>query len=587
MMRLPNRGLVGSLVVLAVAGVVAGRAARSQPAARAVAPAVAPERIDCQITGAEGPLAEARVTVVLSVSEKDDAVPSGTGDPARRLLIRGQNRTLHEAAYTSDAQGRYSIRIPAEIARTPDVWLAVTVSHPAHLTRTIGPLPASDFDRQNLRDEEGVWRGLTRQAILNTVLRKANPLTGRVLLPDGSPAVGARVVTRSKHRPYAWKFLSADDYIASDTATTDEQGNFSLVVDDRATLTVTLAGQAPLIVDDLADVNPTFRLPPGIRPRGRVLTADGKPIARAIVIASRDAAYNEINMPLHFRLMCAANEAGEFELPPLPAGAYRFDVHMRLADAGRVADFNTGRLDPDLSQMPLEALEDVIAERQQTLELANAAPRIDFRAIETVSIAARIFFPQGRDPDGSPVDFSVEGKLNGKRWSGISATADKEGNARLIVPRGIDDLKIDTGLALLRRAKNGTFEMGTTIHLGTVTSNVSDILVVRPRLSKLKVHVTVSDALDRQLATSQAHLYINASHVREGYLHNLPTKQVVHLQGGMQTGSYEYRGLALPDEPIVLRISKKVDGKETVVHEQRLTLAVGEEKLVEVDLRGR
>src|SRR5262249_49315917 len=144
---------------------------------------------------------------------------------------------------------RYEIAIPAELATDPRLRLALTVRHEGHLARTIGPVPASDFRMQNISNEEAFWlhREQCREAIVRTLLRKARPLAGRVLLPDGSSAEGARVVTRTKYRPYAWKFHSPDDYSASDSAVTDKDGHFAISTDEPATLTVSLAGQAPLI----------------------------------------------------------------------------------------------------------------------------------------------------------------------------------------------------------------------------------------------------------------------------------------------------------------------------------------------------
>ncbi len=90
---------------------------------------------------------------------------------------------------------------------------------------------------------------------------------------------------------------------------------------------VSLAGQAPLVIDDLWGKQDdsaeslgskkvdsrTFRLPNAIRPQGKVTTFDGKPIAGAIVVAQRDFERNEFDMPLSFSLACATNEQGEFE----------------------------------------------------------------------------------------------------------------------------------------------------------------------------------------------------------------------------------------------------------------------------------
>ncbi len=541
--------------------------------------------IDCSVSGAGGPIDSAKVTVTLSVSGKEDckATNIDTG------------KSLSEAVCTTDEQGRYQIKIPAALAGNPALRLAVSVEHPNCAPRSIGPLPVSDFDMHKIEDGDAYWlhRQMGRRAIKKTSLREGRRLAGRVLLPDGSPAVGASVMTRTKYKAYSWKFHSPDDYRSEDSATTDDQGQFGLMADRRATLKVNMPGQAPLVIDDLekyvGDPPGTYRLPPGVRPHGRVLTVDGKPIPGAIVTVDRDFEQNEFDMPVGLRRFCAADENGKYELPPLPAGAYHFDIHSRIGDMSRIPEYNQAGARTERPQIPTEPLRDVFLDGiTKTLDHLDESPRHDFQAVETVTVTARMEFPSGKRPDDGPrVDLTVDGRMNGKRWSGVSATADDNGVARLFVPRGAQDVSIGTWLARHRRTPNGPVEIGRGIYLGTVTSDVSGLVVIRPPLSKLKVKVRLSGEVSREVGRSKGHIGIQAWHAKMGYLEHSPDRRRISLLLAMQSGYSDYRGRALPNEELVLRVVNRVDRKETVLHEERLTLAPGEERLRTIEISDR
>jgi S1-C subfamily serine protease len=557
-----------------------------------------------EVLGPSGPINGAKVTVTLSVSgeEKPDPTDLGPGKDLKQLV------------YTTDAEGRYRIVVPADLNQNPALRLEVHVEHPGMLARSIGPLPVSDFDGKEIGNDQAYWlhRDMARQAIAKTRIREGKLLGGRVLLPNGTPTVGAKVWAQTKYQAYSWKFYSADDYTYSATAITDEKGRFTLLTDRQTWMTVELSGQAPLVIDDLekygllvqGDPPNTFRLPMAIRPRGRVLTADGKPIARAIVVVERDVKWNEIDMPLSLSRKCAADENGEYQLPPLPVGDFRFKVNSRLADASQADEFNqvnqvgerpsmvstaARRKTPagaGQSQFAVEPLRDVFLVVRKTIGDIDDAPKLDFRAVESVGVTARIEFPDGKPPEDSrSVDLTVTGKWNNEPWSGVSATADENGIAKLSVPRGISDALVGTGLARHRQTPEGPVEIGDAIHLGHVSNDVSGLVVIRPQLATLKVKLNLPDGLADKCWRSQAFIRINAVHARKGYVNSSTSdRRVVPLSGSMQTGSTEYRGTALPDEELVLRVTKSVNKVDTVLHEERLTLSPGEERLRTIDI---
>src|SRR5262249_31416432 len=99
----------------------------------------APRVLDCYVSGPDGGIDHARVTVALSVSRSDAPMPTDIDD----------GKTLNEAVYTT-AFGHYRIRIPPDLAKNPNLRVTVTVRHSDHLSRRIGPVPLSDFDMREI-----------------------------------------------------------------------------------------------------------------------------------------------------------------------------------------------------------------------------------------------------------------------------------------------------------------------------------------------------------------------------------------------------------------------------------------------------
>jgi hypothetical protein len=115
-------------------------------------------------------------------------------------------------------------------------------------------------------------------------------------------------------------------------------------------------------------------------------------------------------------------------------------------------------------------------------------------------------------------------------------------------------------------------------------SDVSGLVVIRPQVSKLKVNLVLSDELSRAVDRSKGDIRVHAEHAKMGYLEHTASRRRVPLVGAVQTGLTEYRGTALPNEEIVLRVKKSVGQEETVLHEETLTLTPGEERLRTIEI---
>lgn len=549
------------------------------------APKAEAKTIDGFVQGPKGAISGVKAVVNLSVPDGEDPRRMGmrSGKPVRKLVYRtGEN-------------GRYQITIPAGLIERPDLRIAVTLTHPDYLERVIGAVPVSDFGSTPVSARErGIYRSMVPSAIAQSRLRRAHKLQGRVSLPDGSPAAGALVQTATKYRPYSWKFFSPDDYGFSASTTTGKDGQFSMVTDDRSTLTVLLSGQAPLLIDDLQaymnvdsgqELMTSFRLPPGIRLKGRVLDDRGKPVPRAIVSVRREFPWNESNMPLAFSTSCAADDHGEYELPALPVDQYKLSIGTRLSADSSVAEYNNLSSSfnlPTQSKAGSEPLDLVFVPVSPKLEFTEPLPRLDLKSSPMVSVRVKVQFPGGAPDPKRTSDVGITGLMDGRNWQGRYVKADENGVAVLRAPKGLRLAAIKTGLARHRITSDSPLEFGQAIHLGELNGDRDGFVIIKPKFAKLRVKLSLPEELSRKLSRGKAHISITANYVRKGYRENSPTPQLMNLTGSVQSGTSAYEGTALPDEPIELKVTVKEGNERKTVHEEQLTLAASEDRLKEI-----
>jgi hypothetical protein len=382
--------------------------------------AASPRVVDGFVTGPSGAIPNVKVKATLFIAD----------EKTNNSFVGLYGKIVKKMQYTTDKVGKYKIEIPADLAANPLARVIVRLSHPEYLGRRIGPLAVSDFDGKRIGNDQPYWMGrqMARQAIKRSYLRKARQLQGRILLPDGTPAAGAKVKTATKYRAYSWKRHSPDDYGASDEAITDEDGQFSIVIDDSASFTAMMPGQAPLIIDDLTkrlelangDLENDFRLPAAIRIKGRVVTDDGKHVPRAIVTARRDVKWNEYDMPLSYSTSCSADEFGYYELPPLPADDYSLSISKQLGAGSPVEIYNkflSAKWRTEPPAVELQPLDLVFVSQSVTLEPFTPSSTVNLQSEEMVTLKVSVEFPDGAPPTDRQSDVGISGTFNGKEWS--------------------------------------------------------------------------------------------------------------------------------------------------------------------------
>lgn len=437
---------------------------------------------------------------------------------------------------------------------------------------------------------------MAKRAILKARLRKGRQIRGVVLLPDGKPAVGAHLKISTKYRAYSWKHFSPDDYGAHDALETDEEGRFSAYVDTTISMTIHMKGYAPTIVDDYdkrvpvvgEDAN-TFMLSRGVRVRGRVLDAEGNPLPRAIVKATRKFEWNEFDMPLSLTRLCAANEQGEYELPPLPGDTYSFTTSSRLTADSDIEAYNEDNTEPmqtsnfvvllrDKPPYATESVPQVVLPDLRTLDAAKPFMKLDLKATSIVKVKVKLEFPDGPPDPKRTADVGIEGVYDGSVWSGKYVVADEHGNATLLAPKGLDEVKIKTGVALHRRTPDSPLEIGQAIHLIKLGRDMDGFTVVNPKFAKLKVNLKLAQGLQ-----AGDRISFRTEYLRMGYGEHSPDKKKMYLFGSRQSGS-TYETSAIPNEPFTLRIVQRVGTETVFLHEQQLSLKPGEERALEIPI---
>ncbi len=134
------------------------------------------------------------------------------------LEQEGRFKTLQEATYTTDAEGKYEFSVGPELVANPAVYLVVEARHAGYMKQDSN----NGLDvilRNQRRGEKPFFEEIQ--------LRLASPIEGRVLTPAGKPAEGVVVMACSTPQ-------NADDNPTQEAKFTETrtngQGRFKLDV---------------------------------------------------------------------------------------------------------------------------------------------------------------------------------------------------------------------------------------------------------------------------------------------------------------------------------------------------------------------
>jgi hypothetical protein len=492
--------LAASAVALAQARPATTGDERVGPAGRAIAPAAAtkaagdPARYTGRVIakGTGRPVAGATVTVTRFVFP----------EPAT-----GGKRILQTTRHPTDTSGRFQFTTTPEQMAEPDLAVLLRVEHPDY-----PPEDQFEYDFRLVRRDDGQGD----RALSDIELSPGRPVTGVVVTPEGRPATGVVVRASSFFAP---ETRPGGLVIASNSETrTDGEGRFRLVVVTPGEVHLTLSPDEYAIeVRKLEEGRRgdlgRFILRPGIALRGKVVDAEGGPLAGVIVNAAgfrkepgKDDILDEStwdNMLGSASRTAVADERGEFAFAPLPPGVYRVLPVDRDRDP-----LDGGQFRP----VPVP-----FAWRKVTLNDGETPAPIEIRALPSVVVEARIRDSGGRPKAGFSIALSgspdldprkkrqpdplglpeVIGDAGGPEWRG-QAWSDANGRIAVRAPRGLQSatlmLSAFEGYAeRFQIGKSAPLRRGPMAVLGSLDRDVRDIEVVAYQSPTLVVRAVAAD----------------------------------------------------------------------------------------------
>ncbi|TWT38128.1 Regulatory protein BlaR1 [Posidoniimonas corsicana] len=392
-------------------------------------------------------------------------VDSESGEPIEgaEVLIRirtsSQNPwpVLGETTHPSGKDGKYKFTIAPDRVKDKYLYIEVEATHPDYARKSPSGYALSMIRKNEELGEEPFFSRIE--------LRPAEHVSGRLLRPDGAPAVGVRVLIYSKTNP-----LDFSDYGSFADTKTDDQGRFALnsalggpavlwfLPQDLAPETHLLEASNPdawktkegdnqgyaVFVPNGGEENSEpekplrltggrtdlgeFTLTKGLKMRGRVVNIDGSPLPGVWVNASLRSgpAKKAIRMPVSDSIERSAltNEEGVFEMAPLPPGGYQIVPSERPEE------------NPDRSreERPLPA---TFLVQQVELNEQTAAEPIELRATETVRVRTQNLDSKGEPTRGhgySLVGFTTEDRQG---FFAVHPDPDSDGATDIAVPKGL------------------------------------------------------------------------------------------------------------------------------------------------------
>lgn len=312
----------GLLVAAGLAACLAATVGSQRP--HAVAADSQPKAEPHAVPAKDEPSTGARITYAGLVVERGSGKPIANAAVAARFIATdAQQRWLGsvlaaEEQLTTDRQGKYALKAPAELAARSDYHVRLDVHHPGYASQR-GYAGPSHPQRPNRFE-----------------LCPGIESTGRVLTPDGREAAGVRV-----HG--FWRIPVSDNPCADPSSpcqtVTDRQGRFSLMLPETGAavlwlLPKRLAPSELLVRDKRGDLG-VFRLKKGAALNGRVLDMEGKPIADVPVAAGKQRIEGDHGVGpagSAIRRVALTGAQGEFTLRPLAAGEYHLAVRRSYDD---------------------------------------------------------------------------------------------------------------------------------------------------------------------------------------------------------------------------------------------------------------
>lgn len=334
------------------------------------------EKLATTTTATDPPNATAALDVQVVDAETNQPVRGGVAQI--RFTSNGWEEKAEDKLISLDKveltdAGTLTIRIPDQL-RGRHSYLQVSIKHHDYvIEQSFGAWPLTP---EMSRDSAILQDKLFRNGVIK--LKRGHPISGQVLTPDGTPASGVVLYA-------AWQmpeYLNMPPH-----AVTDKDGRYKFRVPSRDGYRLFLfppdAVAVSLPIRKGYGEHPPIKLEAGTAIGGRVLDANGEPLADVVVQGNgSDSVYTGFPNPM---VRVKTDAAGRYSLPPM-----KLPVDVRVAPLGYLGGWSLrGRdLTQDLVFMPK------LFKAQGDAPLPQA--ELDFHPAETVTLTARVYDKAGQ-----------------------------------------------------------------------------------------------------------------------------------------------------------------------------------------------
>ena len=404
----------------------------------------------------------------------------------------------------TDAGGRCVLVLPGRVREFLETRFLLSLSLDGYAAREFF------WDRHQFQPQETVMKQTTYPLLPGT------PLSGRILNPDGSPAVHLLV---KSHTNVIFPPPDGGESGNWTTGYTDRGGRFRLDVPKRGTTRLFLDPPKALYVDktigqirgDIGDI----RLKAGIVLRGRVLDEGGKPLP--CVPVSVDASVNGANpgrviTDAQGRFELGLREPGDHWVRPVPDLEIRGQTPVEQLPE-RYRNLISAH-DDVCVELPLPA---AFRRTKISVRAGQPTPEIELKPVPHITLTARFVDREGKPAPAAP-GWGVGGSLDHESWYGrFQIVPGRSDMTTAIVPRGLEDVSIENdsdwwggpsssmGTAAYWwwwTPKSARMPQGN-IHLNEIREDHEEIVVERVESASLEIRVkTVSGKLPKDLYAS-------------------------------------------------------------------------------------
>jgi hypothetical protein len=317
----------------------------------------------------------------------------------------------------------------------------------------------------------------------------------------------------------------------------------------------------------------TFTLSPGLRFKGKVFDAKGKPVVGVIVNAQSLDLNDEITRPIvdNINRSTITDGKGEFEMRPLPPGNYTVVPSNYPLD---------GSLDRK-EKIKSTELPCLFTGSNVRLKTGTEPEFVELRAIPHVTIEARYL-----DSKGKPTlwkNLRVDGQIDGMRWETHTKLIDGNRKVVALVPHGLENTQLAFTMnqdvaCRWRMGKDKPLNNSMVARLGTMNDDVKSMEIITYISPRLIVKVATKDG------TPPVNPDVTAACTKgkSQYPERIPDaggRETDVPFGKQQDGRFSAAQL-LPDEDLV--ISGHADGYAD--KSVKVNLAEGETKEIEIVL---